>query len=280
MTAMKIIDAHIHCSNSPDDLLTSYAKFNELEYNLDELLSQMEKWNIESGLLLSPPMKDGMPLSNEKIVELCAKSRGTLFPVFTVEPSKEHVDATLELAKKSRDSLKGFKIRLGYKPVFASDPVFDELYDYAQSQNLPVLFHTGDTATSTGSLKHSHPLTLDELANSRQDLKIVACHFGNPWIDVVGELIYKHPNVFADISGLFTGVVRNEDYYAQKFRMTLARKISEAIYFTSGVDKILFGTDYPVEAHQSAISFARMLDMRREDSNKLFHDNAKRLFSL
>ena len=67
------------------------------------------------------------------------------------------------------------------------------------------MFHTGDTATSTGSLKHAHPLTLDAVANLRPELKIVICHFGNPWISDVAELIYKHPNVYADISGLVAG---------------------------------------------------------------------------
>ena len=261
-------------------MLISYATFNELQYNLQELLEQMSEWNVETGLLLSPPMKDGTPFPNEKIVDLCEKSHRKLLPIFTVEPSREHIQNSLEHAKKHKDLVKGFKIRLGYKEVFASDPVFDPLYEYAQAENLPVLFHTGDTATSTGSLKHSHPLTLDELANKREDLKIVICHFGNPWIDVVGELIYKHQNVHADISGLFTGTIRNEDYYAKRFLETLARKVSEAIYFASGVSKVLFGTDYPVETYPAAISFARKLDIEHQDLDKLFYENAKRLFSI
>ena len=240
----------------------------------------MDEWRIERGLLLSPPMKDGTPFPNEKVLELCVKSDQRLLPILTVEPSKDQVERTLTLARKHKGFVKGFKIRLGYTEVFACDPVFDKLYDYAQSENLPVLFHTGDTATSTGSLKHSHPLTLDELANKREDLKILACHFGNPWIDEVGELIYKHPNVYADISGLFTGTRRNEDHYAKRFRDTLARKISEAIYFAGGVDKVFFGTDYPVETFSSAISFASKLDLDPQDSDKLLYENARRLFSI
>jgi uncharacterized protein len=276
----KIIDVHIHCSNSADDSLISYARFNDLRYNLDELLQLMQESNVERGLLLSPPMKSGGPLPNEKILKLCAKSGGRLMPVFTVEPNELSVGEAIELARKNRGELKGFKIRLGYLQVYAADEIFSPLYDYAEREELPVMFHTGDTATNNGSLSHSHPLTLDDLANERENLKIVACHFGNPWISDVGELIYKHPNVYADISGLFTGLKKDETYYAAKFQELLARKISEAIYFAGGADKVLFGTDYPIETFFAAVSFVGRLDLTGLDSQKIFYGNAKKVFSL
>ena len=111
----------------------------------------------------------------------------------------------MRLARAQRGVVRGFKIWLGYRRVFARDEVFDPLYDYAEEHRLPVLFHTGDTASSAGSLVHAHPLTLDEVANEREGLKMVVCHMGNPWIADTAELLYKHSNVFADISGLVVG---------------------------------------------------------------------------
>lgn len=276
----KIFDAHIHCSESKDDLLLTYAKFNGLEYTLRELLSQMEGQGVEGGLLLSPPLKDGTIFPNEGIMDLCRRSRGMLSPVLTVEPSRSTVERTLELARKHASEVRGFKIRLGYVEVFATDPIFDPLYDYAQSRGLPVLFHTGDTATSSGSLAHSHPLTLDALANKREDLKIIACHFGNPWIADVAELIYKHTNVYADISGLFTGRESEASTYGKRFLDSLGQRLSEAVYFVGGTERILFGTDYPVETISSAISFARRLKVDEGDLSKIFYDNAGRVFAL
>ncbi len=276
----RIFDAHIHCSEAQDDLLIPYARFNGLEYTLGELLSEMETENIEGGLLLSPPLKGGGIFPNDGIIDLCNRSRGKLLPILTVEPSRDAVNDALELARKYRGKVKGFKMRLGYVEVFASDPVFSPIYDYAESVNLPVLFHTGDTATSSGSLAHSHPLTLDSLANKREELKIIACHFGNPWIGDVAELIYKHPNVYTDISGLFTGREKEASAYGAKFLDSLVQKVSEAIYFAGSAEKVLFGTDYPVEAISSAISFAKRLKIEEEDRSKIFFDNARRVFSL
>jgi len=271
------IDVHVHSSDKrKDDQLRQYAKLNGLRYDLAELLERMEANGISRGLLLSPPMRGGGPLPNSEIAELCRRSRGVLYPVFTVEPERAAVRDALDLARDHRGALKGYKIRLGYRRVFANDKVFSPLYDYAEEHGLPVLFHTGDTATSTGSLVHAHPLTLDELANARQGLRIVVCHLGNPWISDTAELLYKHPNVYADISGLVAGGAG----YAREYVEALARRISEAAYYAGGTDKLIFGSDYPVETQEVGLSLVSKLRVTQADKEKVLWRNAARLFGL
>ncbi|MDA4122282.1 MAG: amidohydrolase family protein [Thaumarchaeota archaeon] len=271
-----IIDSHAHCSNRRDDALIPYAKKNGLRYDLSELLTKMRSNGVEAGLLLSPPLDDGSPLPNQAVMDLCEQSGGLLFPVLTVEPSREAVSLALALAKSHSNSVKGFKVRLGYLPVFADDPVFDPLYDHAIQEDLPVLFHAGDTATSSGSLVHAHPLTLDRLANRRSDLKIVVCHMGNPWIMDTAELVYKHANVYADLSGLVAGDSR----YVKEYIDYLAAKISDAVYFAGGAEKLLFGTDYPVQTHENSLELVRRIKVERADADRILGSNAKRLFAL
>ena len=198
-----------------------------------------------------------------------------LSPVITVEPSAQEVKAAVSLAEENKREVKAFKVRLGYVKASAESPVFDRLYDYAESERLPVFFHTGDTAFSTGDLARSHPLTLDGLANKKEELTIILCHFVNPWFDDVAELIYKHPNVYADISGLITGGA-----YAEKYAEWLARKISEAIYFAAGADKVIFGTDYPVTKHSETLALVRKLEVDEGDKGKILWRNAERVFNL
>src|SRR5438552_3201684 len=239
-------------------------------------LLQEELFKIRPGLLLSPPLQGATSLPNDKIITLCTRSDGRLAPVITVEPSGKDVKAAVNLAKENKKEVKAFKIRLGYVKASAESPVFSVLYDYAESEGLPVLFHTGDTAFSAGDLARSHPLTLDGLANKREGLTIIACHFGNPWFEDVAELIYKHPNVYADISGLITG----SKGYAEKYVEWLAKKISEAIYFAGGAEKIIFGTDYPVTKHSEALDLVRRLDVEEVDREKILCSNAERVFRL
>jgi predicted TIM-barrel fold metal-dependent hydrolase len=271
----EIIDAHVHLSERRDDALNRFARKNGLRYTLNELLGSMRRHKIAHGLLLSPPMQGSHPLPNDDVIRLCRRSGGMLAPVITVEPTVKEVKAVVKLTEENRKEVKAFKVRLGYVKASAESPVFDNLYQYAESERLPVLFHTGDTAFSTGDLARSHPLTLDGLANKREDLMIVLCHFGNPWFEDVAELIYKHPNVYADISGLITGGA-----YAEKYAEWLAKKISEAIYFAAGAEKIIFGTDYPVTKHSETLALVRRLEVDERDKEKILWRNAERVFGL
>ena len=271
----EIVDAHVHLSERRDDALNRFARMNGLMYTMDELLDTMRRYKIGRGLLLSPPLKGAVPLPNEEIIRLCRRSGGMLAPVITVEPTAKQVKAVVKLVEENRREVRAFKIRLGYVNASAESPVYDRLYDYAESAKLPVLFHTGDTAFSNGDLVRSHPLTLDGLANKREELTMILCHFGNPWFMDVAELIYKHPNVYTDISGLSTPTP-----YAVKYAGWLARKISEAIYYAGGAEKVLFGTDYPVTKHSETLALVRMLDIDERDKEKILSRNAKRVFRL
>jgi len=186
------------------------------------------------------------------------------------------VKAAIKLAEENKREVKAFKIRLGYVNASAESPVFNQLYNHAESKRLPVLFHTGDTAFSTGDLARSHPLTLDSLANKREEMTIILCHFGNPWFEDSAELLYKHPNLYADISGLTTG----KGAYAEKYSDWLAKKISEAIYFAGNAEKVIFGTDYPVSKHEDTLALVKRLEIDERDKGKILWQNAQRVFNL
>jgi hypothetical protein len=272
----RVIDAHVHLSERRDDILLRYAHRNGLRYTLDELLSDMRRHHVERGLLLSPPLEGGAPLPNEEIINLCRRSGEVLSPVVTVEPTKKEVAAAVRLAETNKREVKAFKVRLGYVKASAESSVFREAYDYAESEGLPVLFHTGDTASSNGDLARSHPLTLDRVANEREELTIVLCHFGNPWFEEVAELIYKHPKVYADISGLTTGGGR----YAHRYAEWLAKKISEAVYFAGGAEKVVFGTDYPITKYSDALTLVKMMEVDEADKERILWRNAEKVFGL
>lgn len=270
----RVIDAHVHLSERHDDALIGFAKANHLKYTLDGLLRSMKKHGVAHGLLLSPPLEDGSPLPNEAVLRICKRSGGVLSPAVTVEPTQEAVEAAVEFADNNRKDVKAFKVRLGYVKARADNPVFEGLYEYAESEDLPVLFHTGDTATSTGDLSSSHPLSLDGVANANEELTMVLCHFGNPWFEDVAEITYKHPNVYTDVSGLTTG----GGAYPAQYADWLTSKISSAIYFAGGAEKILFGTDYPVTGYPDALDLVKRLKIEESDKEMILWRNAKKVF--
>ena len=52
-------------------------------------------------------------------------------------------------------------------------------------------------------IRYAHPLLMDEVAMRYPDLKIIMAHLGHPWTVDTAVVVRKHPNVYADISGLF-----------------------------------------------------------------------------
>ncbi|MGA2666226.1 MAG: amidohydrolase family protein, partial [Nitrososphaerales archaeon] len=104
----------------------------------------------------------------------------------------------------------------------------------------------------------------------------VACHFGNPWIQDVGELVYKHPNLYADLSGLIVGGSR----YLEGYVASLAEQLTRAIYFAGGAEKVIFGTDYPVSTPALALDLVRRLGIGAEDREMVLRGNAERVFGV
>ena len=114
----------------------------------------------------------------------------------------------------------GIKIYTGYNQVYAYDPRHFPLYELAEAYQVPVVFHTGDTAGGHGLLKYAHPLTIDEVASQFPRVKFVIAHCGNPWILDAMEVVAKNPNVYVDLSGLLEGKFdgalfyeRHRDYF-------------------------------------------------------------------
>src|SRR5207253_8483887 len=67
---------------------------------------------------------------------------------------------------------------------------------------------------------------------------------------------------------------------AEKYVEWLGKKISEAIYFAGGAEKIIFGTDYPVAKHSEALDLVRRLDVEESDKEKILCHKAERVIRL
>ena len=103
--ARKIIDAHLHCSDSADDLLISYAEFNGLRYNLEELLRANGRMGHRKGTIAQSTDEGWDTLAKREDFGVCAKSDQKLLPILTVEPSKDHRGAHPD----SREDAQGFR---------------------------------------------------------------------------------------------------------------------------------------------------------------------------
>ena len=88
---------------------------------------------------------------------------------------------------------------------------------------------------------------MDEIAIRYPDLKIIMAHVGHPWQVDTCVVIRKHPNVYADISANF---YRPYSFWEQMVKATEWNVL----------DKLLFGTDFPVTTVQETIDHMRNIN--------------------
>ncbi len=149
----------------------------------------------------------------------------------SVDPNQ--IDWVDEMDNSIGLGLVGIKLGANYQRFDPLGPQALELYARAQKLSLPIIFHTGASPVREAPLMYSHPSVTDEVALRFPELKIVMAHIGHPWVREAVVIIRKHPNVFADISAIYTR----------------PWMVYEGLLMASewGVmHKLLFGSDFPI----------------------------------
>ncbi len=266
---LKVIDTHVHI-NFKRPHSQEIAKMVGLTYTPAGLLKDMEENNVVRALLMS------VPGQTDASIKFARKYPGRFWVCGAADPK----NLTPEVLKKveaemAEDQIRALKFYIGYQHYYPDDEDCVPLYQLAMKYKIPVIFHTGDCVSTMARLRFSHPLNIDDLAFRFPELKIVMAHMGNPWIWDAAEVIYKNENVYADISGLITGLPAE---YKEEYREWVRRQLHDAIYYC-GADKMMFGTDYCLASHADAIAFFSKLRIKSEDMQKIFCRNAVQLFA-
>jgi predicted TIM-barrel fold metal-dependent hydrolase len=148
---------------------------------------------------------------------------------------------------KSDLKLRGIKLGANYQNFDPLEARALALYERAQRDGLPILFHQGTSPVRDAPIKLAHPLLMDEIAIRYPDLKIIMAHVGHPWQADTCVVIRKHPNVYADISANF---YRPWSFWEQMVKATEWNVL----------DKIMFGTDFPVTTVAETIDHMRRVN--------------------
>jgi uncharacterized protein len=269
------VDVHLHLSQWWRDIRrTGYR--SDLEYSVKGLLEEMDRSGIGHGLLLqlheAPSVAEGIEEARHSL----AASHGRLHPVTTVNPTlgEDEIRSAMSLWEPETE-LAGIKLYPGYQSFYPYDKRLEPVYEFAHRRALPVMIHQGDTLDGLGLVKYARPLEVDEVAGRYRDVNFVLCHFGNPWILEGAEIVYKNENVYADTSGLLAHP--SSPYFARMVEQA-RRTVYEAIIAVGRPDRILYGSDWPLEDLRTAVSLISDLDLPEKDRAAILGGNARRLF--
>jgi predicted TIM-barrel fold metal-dependent hydrolase len=120
-------------------------------------------------------------------------------------------------------------------------------------------------------MEYGRPLILDRVAVKFPDLKIVAGHAGWPWVTEMVALLWRHPNVYADISGI-----------RPKYMGMVETGWAPLVHYGNNIlkDKILFATAWPLVMFKDAVDDVRGLSLKPEVEKLWFGENAKKILKL
>jgi uncharacterized protein len=271
------VDTHLHLTRWwPDLPHTAYRA--DLDYTAHGLLQEMDANGIDFGLVIqvheSPTAEEALTESRSVL----DASLGRLRPVVTVDPTREESRIREAIALwETEPRIAGIKLFPGYLPFYPHDPRLAPLYEFAHRRGLPVLVHQGDTLDRQGLVKFARPIELDEVAVRYPDVRFVLCHFGNPWVEEAAEVVYKNENVYADTSGL---LAHPSAPYFERMVEQCRRRLFQAVISVGAADRILYGSDWPLEELRVAVALVDRLELPEEDRVKILGGNAARLFQL
>lgn len=270
-------DVHLHLSEFWPDLPT-YSYGPSVDFTVPGLLKELDAAGIGRGILLqletAPTLEDTMREGAEKLRE----SGGRLLRTSTVDPTRGEgeVAHALELWERAEDLI-ALKLYPGYRHFYPHDPRLAPFYEFAHRRRLPVMIHQGDTLYPEGLVKFARPIEVDEVAVRYRDVQFVLCHLGNPWVMETAEVVYKNPNVATDTSGLL-GPPRLP--YFRRMADLARQRLLELITYVGGPERILYGSDWPLEEISTAVGLVADLDLPEADRAAILGGNARRIYRL
>jgi len=264
----QIIDCHVHLNNYHEQ------EAHVLEESLAKLQRAMDEAGVAYSLVLTSFLVNPNRPSTAQVVK-AVENIPNLGVVAGISYLNYRERDLRELSDFLRAGLvRGLKLYPGYEPFYPHDKRLEVVYELAEEYQVPVMVHCGDTYTPRGKVKFSHPLEMDEVAVDHRNVNFVICHLGNPWLVDCMEVVYKNPNVYADISGLVLGE------FTEAFEDYMVEQIEDVILYAGEPDRFLFGSDWPICSMRSYVEFVRQLKMPESDRHAMLYENARRLFKL
>lgn len=284
-----IIDCHAHTTNSNlRDLHTQTAT-----------IADLERLAAEHGIDVIVLMATYFPFKKSGLKNRELLKRITGKPLFRAFISLDAMNKLAEGIQELQEmvdhpQVAGIKLYPGYQDFCLTDEKMAPVYRLAERYNLPVAIHAGalhhccpEDALGTRKMKcrgacrldqlgHlAHPKMVGRVAKSFPRVKFIMSHLGNPYLEEAREVMRLCPNVFTDISGQFLSGEEDSDYL-----MEVASEVRKFLELEKGVERIMFGSDFPIQSHSDSIALVKAVGLTPEDEEKIFSGNARRILRL
>ena len=260
-----VIDAHCHvypaktaaAAVSATDAF--YGVTSVLDGSTEALRKQMADTGVDHALIQSVATTPKQVSSINRFIAETVKENTCFTGLGTLHPDSP--DQAADVAELLSLGLKGVKLHPDIQRFAMDDPRCMKIYELCQAAGLVMLLHTGDSRYD-----NSNPNRLLPVLKAFPDLTIIGGHLGgySIWDDASRQLAGV-PNFYVDTSSSIgvLGVARAKE-----------------IILRYGFDHVLFGTDYPMFCQEKELDYLLQMDFADNEYEKIFANNARRLFNL
>jgi predicted TIM-barrel fold metal-dependent hydrolase len=196
-----------------------------------------------------------------------------------------------ELILRVSQGAKGVKIHPGMFSFFPGDERYWPMYKKCQELGLPVVSDSGPFPhsailathslhvalhTPTTHIDYGEPKNFSPVLQAFPRLNLVLAHLGSAWWDERVELAQRFTNVYFDTSQGFAAV----DRITLNPHRSLAEEDAVRIIRKIGIQRVMFGSDFPPLDHQPQLEQILRLPLTDEEKRLILSENARRIMAI
>jgi predicted TIM-barrel fold metal-dependent hydrolase len=205
---------------------------------------------------------------NDKVLTLGSETDGRFYPVCSVHPADGKA-ALIEVDRVAKAGARALKLHPNTQKFDVGDDRVTCVVRRAATRHLPILFD------SYSPFDADQPGKFIKLAMEVPDARLILAHGHGPRFPelLVYEILSRYPwwrrNVWVDLSGTASLLARGP--FAKQFTW-VCRKV--------GTDRLLFGSDYPLDQPKAALRALASLGFNDGELTGILYNNAAQLFGL
>lgn len=259
-----IIDIHTHINFGTE----ANAFGDDKPATPEALLQQMQKNNIIQAGIITIAKKGNIKKTrskNDKIIALTKKYPNQFFAIGSVHPLDGKL-ALEELKRLASQNVKFLKLHPNTQNFDVSRIEVNAVVNLAGELGITVLFdgYSPFDANQLGKFI--------KLALTNPKTNIIIAHLGGPMfhqlasIGILNKYSWYQRNMWFDISAALPMYI-NSPY--KKQLIWIMKEI--------GIDRILFGSDFPIYSITEALDAFNKMDLTKEEQSKILSKNAREL---
>lgn len=276
------IDYHVHIT--PPKLIENWEKIAEKEdyfklisespvnkfATAEDVVKELERSKIDKAVVFGFAFND-MALCryvNDYVIESVKKYPNKLIGYISVMPKSKGLEKEIDRCMEKGLCGIGELFPYGQDFDISDSNEVKNLANFSIERNLPVIIHTNEPV---GHYYHGKtdttPVETCEFARNFPNLKIIFAHWGGGLLfyELIPEIKKRNKNVYYDTAA--SPFLYNKTIY------NVAKEIGV-------LDKILFGSDYPLIPMKQYIQEIKSSGLEIQEQAKVFGKNAQNLLNI